>query len=256
MKEREYKMEIYKEYEQKSKEVVSFLKRKGITVIALGLRGSSHFELKTKGSDLDFTAFVLPTLSNLFFKESTSQSKDVKVSETISVQTITVQALPLQMAKCSFNILEFFTKITYVAEDFKDTLEKLSDFLEKEEMVKIFTKSFYFLGFKQYKRFTKGVNEDVLKAQAKAVLYYRMLTELDESIPELYKKDSIPVEFKEEFLSIRLGKVSPKMEEIGKFYEEEKDKYIKIPSSTSHELLEEFQSIVSEYILSVIHKLV
>ena len=248
-------MKIYKEYEQESKKVVSFLEEKGICVIALGLRGSSHFELKTKGSDLDFTAITLPTLSNLFFKESTLQSKDIKVSENISVQTITIQALPVQMAKCSFNILEFFTKITYVAEDFKDTLEKLSDFQE-EEMVKIFTKSFYFLGFKQYKRFEKNINADVLKARAKAVLYYRMLTELDESIPELYKKDSIPVEFKEEYLAIRLGKVSPKMEEIGEFYEDEKDKYIKVQNSVSHELLEEFQSIVSDYLLSVIHKLV
>jgi len=248
-------MKIYKEYEQESKKVVSFLKGKGIYVVALGLRGSSHFELKTKDSDLDFTALVLPTLSNLFFKESTLQSKDIKVTDSISVQTITVQALPCQMAKCSFNILELFTKITYVAEDFKDTLEKLSDFLEKEEMVKIFTKSFYFLGVKLFKRFEKGVNADVLKSQAKAVLYYRMLTELDESIPELYKKDSIPVEFKEEYLAIRLGKVSPKMEEIGEFYEDEKDKYIKVQNSVSHELLEEFQSIVSDYILSVIHKL-
>lgn len=248
-------MKIYKEYEQESEKVVSFLKEKGVSVIALGLRGSSHFELKTKGSDLDFTAIVLPTLSNLFFKESALQSKDIKVSEYISVQTISVQALPAQMSKCSFTILELFTKITYVAEDFKDTLEKLSDFLEKEEMVKIFTKSFYFLGVKLFKRFEKGVNADVLKSQAKAVLYYRMLTEMDESILELYKKDSIPVEFKEEYLAIRQGKVSPKMEEIGKFYEEEKDKYVKVPSSTSHELLEEFQSIISDYILSVIHKL-
>lgn len=249
-------MKIYTEYMEQTNKVLNYLKTKNLTVLALGLRGSRHLNLHLDNSDYDFTAIVLPKLDDLFFKESVKQNESLEVNESISVQTITLQSIPKNLFKSSFNLVECLTKLTYVKSDFKETLENLLDLFETYG-TDTFSSNMYFTGKQFLKRSQKIESfseSEINKAKAKMFLFKEIL----ELHPyEVFKSDKLTPEIVKSFKDYKSGIKEMSLEtynELIRFFEDEElfNKYISYTKSTDKIYYEKSKNFIKKYFVKII----
>lgn len=246
-------MKIYTEYKEQTNKVLDYLKTKNLTVLALGLRGSRHLNLHLDNSDYDFTAIVLPKLDDLFFKESVKQNESLEVNESISVQTITLQSLPKNLFKSSFNLVECLTKLTYVKSDFKETLENLLNLFEVYG-TDTFSSNMYFTG-KQFLKRSQKIDafpeSEINKAKAKMFLFKEIL-ELNPY--EVFKSDQLNSEIVKSFKDYKSGTkkmCSETYNELINFFEDEElfNKYISYTKTTDKIYYVESKNFIKNYLI-------
>ena len=244
-------MKIYTEYMEQTNKVLDYLKSKNLTVLALGLRGSRHLNLHLDNSDYDFTAIVLPKLDDLFFKESVKQNESLEVN-----QTITLQSIPKNLFKSSFNLVECLTKLTYVKPDFKETLENLLDLFETYG-TDTFSSNMYFTGKQFLKRSQKIESfseKEINKAKAKMFLFKEIL-ELNPY--EVFKSDKLNPEIVKSFKDYKSGTKKMSSETYNKliqFFEDEKlfNKYISYTKTTDKVYYDKSKNFIKNYLIKVI----
>lgn len=227
--------------------VLEFLEEKGYEVVLLGLRGSSHFGLNMEDSDLDYSAIVVPKIHDLFFKEASFKATEYQIDDLHSVQVMSLQGLLQSMKKVTINLVEYFSKIVYIDENFKPLKDLIVEFLlTSKEAESLFKKNLFFTYC--YKIVAKELTP---KELAKFDFYYNLLQE--DSTIGVFFEDKVPEYRVEEYKRIKKSE-SYSLQKPLEYYQEVCGKlFITMKSQSSSievpsNIVEELTTLIFQYL--------